>query len=143
MRSARAVGPWTSASHSAVADCRDQLLPNRRTARASCCSPAGRAFSSAATAKLHPSAGCPESTRAGNPVSLVILRSTDAVMDGWRFCRELRADPRLVHVPVIVFSAVAEDDVPGAVATIRKATVDPTIFLRLIEHSARHRGRLT
>jgi hypothetical protein len=48
----------------------------------------------------------------------------------------LRHEPRqIAQIPVIVFSAVADGEVPRAVATIRKATVNPDRLLRLIERT--------
>jgi CheY-like chemotaxis protein len=74
--------------------------------------------------------------RAGKPVSLVVLDLRMPIMDGWAFLHTVQADPELAKIPIVAFSAVVESDVPGAVATIRKGTVDPSMLLRIIEAAA-------
>jgi CheY-like chemotaxis protein len=73
--------------------------------------------------------------RARRPVSLIILDLRMPVMDGWTFLREVQSDPQLAALPVIAFSANIEGEVPGTIATIRKATVDVDVFLALIERA--------
>jgi two-component system chemotaxis response regulator CheY len=70
--------------------------------------------------------------RSGRPACLVILDVLMPVMDGHRFCGELRADPALAGIPVIAYTAGAAVEVPGAVACVRKA-VDPDVLLALVE----------
>jgi len=75
--------------------------------------------------------------RAGHPVCLVILDLRMPIMDGWTFLDAVQRDPVLEAIPIVAFSAAVEGDVPGTVATIRKATVDPGSFLRTIESAHR------
>jgi len=76
-----------------------------------------------------------EYLRAGHPACLIILDLRMPIMDGWTFLGVIQADARLADLPVIAFSANIDGDVPGAVATIRKAAVNPDVFLGLIERS--------
>lgn len=71
----------------------------------------------------------------GNPVSLIILDLKMPVMDGWTFMQHVRANSMFAHLPVIAFSANIDTDLPGAVATVRKAFVDPDLFLGIIERA--------
>ena len=57
------------------------------------------------------------------------------IMDGWALMRELQADPRFAQIPVVAFSANIENDLPGAVATIRKAAVDPDVLLSIVDRA--------
>jgi CheY-like chemotaxis protein len=75
--------------------------------------------------------------RAGHPVALVVLDLRMPIMDGWTLLREVQADPMLRDVPVVAFSANIQDELPGAVATIRKGNVDPTALLAIIERACR------
>jgi CheY-like chemotaxis protein len=53
--------------------------------------------------------------------SAIIADLMMPVMDGWELCAQLRADPRLADIPVIVLSAVADrGHAPHAVAVLRK-----------------------
>ena len=51
--------------------------------------------------------------RGGNPACLIILDLLMPVMDGWTLSRELRADPKFAHIPVVAFSGNIEGDFPG------------------------------
>jgi CheY-like chemotaxis protein len=73
--------------------------------------------------------------RAGNRACLIVLDLRMPVMDGWTFLRILKDDPALADIPVIAFSANLEGELPGTVATVRKAGVDPELFLGLIERA--------
>ena len=73
--------------------------------------------------------------RAGNRACLIVLDLRMPVMDGWTFLRILKEDPGLADIPVIAFSANLDGDLPGTVATVRKAGVDPDVFLALIERA--------
>jgi CheY-like chemotaxis protein len=72
----------------------------------------------------------------GHPVSLVILDLRMPIMDGWEVCRRMQADPVLKRIPVIAFSANADQPLAGAVATVRKGSLDPDLFLDMIERVA-------
>jgi CheY-like chemotaxis protein len=70
--------------------------------------------------------------RAGNPASLIILDISMPGMDGAAVHAELKADPRLSHIPVIVFSGIdARSRVEDVVAYVRKG-VDPEVLLSLV-----------
>ena len=71
--------------------------------------------------------------RSGKAACLIMLDLRMPVMDGWTLMRELQSDPALPQIPVVAFSANVEGDVPGAVATIRKAAVDPEVMLDIID----------
>src|SRR5213593_4124887 len=73
--------------------------------------------------------------RGGNPACLIILDLRMPIMDGWALSRELQADPKFAQIPVVAFSANIEGDFPGAVATIRKAAVDPDVMLNIIDRA--------
>jgi CheY-like chemotaxis protein len=70
--------------------------------------------------------------RDGNPVSLIILDISMPGMDGAAVHAELKADPWLSHIPVIVFSGVdAQTRVEGVVAYVRKG-VNPDVLLSFV-----------
>lgn len=46
--------------------------------------------------------------------SLVLLDLMMPVMDGWRFREEQLHDPELANIPVVVLSAVKDENVPAA-----------------------------
>jgi CheY-like chemotaxis protein len=70
--------------------------------------------------------------RAGNPVRLIILDLHLPGVDGLTIHRELKADPELSAIPVVVFSAIdAEDAVKDVVAYVRKGS-DPDVLLAAI-----------
>jgi len=71
--------------------------------------------------------------RAGHPVALIVLDLRMPVLDGWTLLEFLKNDAKLEHIPVIAFSANVQAEVPKTVATLRKATVDPDMLLRIIE----------
>jgi len=76
-----------------------------------------------------------EYLRSGKAASLVILDLLMPVMDGWTFLKVLRGFPTLAVIPVVAFSAVVEDDIPGTVASIRKSKLNPDLFLSIIERA--------
>ena len=76
--------------------------------------------------------------RSGKPACLIILDLRMPVMDGWALMRELQADPTFAQIPVVAFSANIEGELPGAVATFRKASVDPELMLDVIDRACRH-----
>jgi CheY-like chemotaxis protein len=47
--------------------------------------------------------------RGGGDASVILLDLRMPVMDGWAFRRELRGDPGLAGIPVVVISGVASD----------------------------------
>ena len=48
--------------------------------------------------------------RAGYKPCLILLDLTMPVMDGWTFCQEREKDPSLAGIPVVVVSAVPQND---------------------------------
>ena len=68
--------------------------------------------------------------RAERP-GLILLDLMMPVMDGWEFRREMRRDPALADLPVIVLSALdpSRDGDAGVVAFLKK----PLDFDRLLE----------
>ena len=79
--------------------------------------------------------------RAGGLASLIVLDLLMPIMDGWTLLGILKQDEALREIPVIAFSAVSDRDVPQAVATVRKGTVDPDVLLGIIERAARKDAR--
>lgn len=76
------------------------------------------------------------------PVDIILLDIMMPVMDGYETCRQLKADPRTAHVPIIFLSAKdAVDDIVGglrlgAVDYVSKPA-DPTILkARIATHLA-------
>jgi CheY-like chemotaxis protein len=76
--------------------------------------------------------------RGGKPACLISLDLRMPVMDGWALMPKLQADPRFAPIPVVAFSANIEGELPGAVATFRKASVDPELMLDVIDRACRH-----
>jgi CheY-like chemotaxis protein len=74
--------------------------------------------------------------RAGNPVSLVIVDVYMPVMDGRSLAAKVRADPALAQIPVIAYSAGADDTIPGATAFVRKSA-HPDVLLGLVAKHCR------
>ena len=66
-----------------------------------------------------------------NEVRLIILDVHLPGMDGHEVLRELRDDPHLAKIPVVVYSADPEP-IEGVAAYIRKATADPDMLLDAI-----------
>jgi CheY-like chemotaxis protein len=60
------------------------------------------------------------------------------VMDGWTLMRVLQLDPTYTQFPVVAFSANIQGELPGAVATFRKAAVDPEVLLDVIDRACRY-----
>jgi CheY-like chemotaxis protein len=70
--------------------------------------------------------------RAGGEASAIVLDLAMPGMSGHEVHEELRRDPLLANIPVVVFSALDDDGrMQGIVAYIRKA-VDPDVLLRAI-----------
>src|SRR5438270_3702636 len=63
--------------------------------------------------------------------SLVILDLHLPGMDGWTFLHQLKEDPRLAPIPVIVYTSDARE-VPGVAACVRKGRDDPDVLLDAI-----------
>jgi CheY-like chemotaxis protein len=57
----------------------------------------------------------------GERPRVILLDLMMPVMDGWEFCRQQQADPRLAAVPVIVLSALDQ---------ARSASLNATAFLK-------------
>ena len=76
--------------------------------------------------------------RDGNPTRLILLDINMPGMDGWAVHAELKSDPALADIPVIVFSGVdgANAKVDDIVAYVRKG-IDPDLLLSLIERTCR------
>jgi len=75
--------------------------------------------------------------RAGNAVRLIILDLHLPGVGGLEIHRELKADPELSRIPVVVFSAVdAEDQLKDVAAYVRKGS-DPDVLLAAIARAAR------
>ena len=78
---------------------------------------------------------------ANSPIrpSLVLLDVVMPVLDGWTFLTEMRKNPRLVKVPVVIMSADSNLSERakqlGAAAVVRKP-VAPETFSRIVEHFA-------
>jgi CheY-like chemotaxis protein len=70
--------------------------------------------------------------RSGKPVSLVILDLNLPGPHGRELVAQMKADPQLASIPVVVFSG-DPGEVPDAAACIRKGTDDPDVLLRAIE----------
>ena len=71
--------------------------------------------------------------RTGGEASAIVLDLAMPGMSGQEVHEELRRDPVLANIPVVVFSALDDDGrMQGIVAYIRKA-VDPDLLLRAIE----------
>jgi CheY-like chemotaxis protein len=77
--------------------------------------------------------------RDGNPTRLILLDINMPGMDGWAVHAELKSDPALAAIPVIVFSGVdgaGRIEPEDIVAYVRKG-VDPDLLLSLIERTCR------
>ena len=68
---------------------------------------------------------------------MIVLDLLMPIMDGWTLLGILKHDEALREIPVIAFSAVIDHDVPPAIATVRKGTVNPDVLLGIIERAAR------
>jgi two-component system response regulator CpxR len=55
-----------------------------------------------------------------SPPDIVILDLMMPIMTGWQVLEEIRREPRLLHVPVLVLTAAARDKPTGAAALFRK-----------------------
>ena len=78
--------------------------------------------------------------RGGVRPCLIILDLMMPIMDGWQFRAEQRADPRLVDIPVIVFSArLGVTNAVNSLQVVAAITkpVDSGRLLDLIEHHCR------
>jgi CheY-like chemotaxis protein len=82
--------------------------------------------------------------RDGNRARLILLDISMPGMDGWAVHAELKSDPALSRIPVIVFSGVdgANGSVEDIVAYVRKG-VDPDLLLSLIERTCRPGAAVT
>ncbi len=60
-----------------------------------------------------------------NPPDLVIADvMISYALDGWNICQEMRADPQLRHIPLMMVSAIVSDRDDSVGPMIRKAQVD-------------------
>ena len=82
--------------------------------------------------------------RDGNSPRLILLDISMPGMDGWAVHAELKSDPALSRIPVIVFSGTdgANGSVEDIVAYVRKG-VDPDLLLSLIEQTCRPGAAVT
>lgn len=75
-------------------------------------------------------------------VAMVLLDFVMPVMNGYQFCRELRADPKLAHLPVVLMSAKGDKirgqfvQQTGAVDAITKP-FDPRALVAVVETTLR------
>jgi CheY-like chemotaxis protein len=69
--------------------------------------------------------------RGGGDASLIILDLRMPGMDGHAFRAAQLADPLLADIPVIIFTASPETDLPNPAPLLRKGT-DPGILLALV-----------
>jgi len=73
--------------------------------------------------------------RAGGEASSIVLDLAMPDMSGYEVHEELKRDPALAKIPVVVFSALDDDGrLRGVVAYVRKA-VDPDVLLRALERA--------
>jgi CheY-like chemotaxis protein len=69
----------------------------------------------------------------GDTPCLIILDLMLPVMDGWHFADELRQDPQLGQIPIVIMSAYDSPPPPrGAVAFVKKP-IDTEALLQAIE----------
>jgi CheY-like chemotaxis protein len=82
------------------------------------------------------------------PADMVLLDFVMPVMNGYQFCRELRADPKLSHLPVVLMSAKGDKirgqfvQQTGAVDAITKP-FDPRALVAVVETTLRKPTRDT
>jgi two-component system, OmpR family, response regulator CpxR len=75
--------------------------------------------------------------RRGPPPALILLDLMMPVMSGWEFMRQLKAEPQLRALPVVVLSASPPSTLPeGIVAYLRKPVDLELLLSTLAEHSA-------
>lgn len=72
----------------------------------------------------------------GKPVCLIILDLHLPERDGRHLLRELKADPALAAIPVVVFSGDAGEMPDSAAAFVRKGD-DPDVLLAVVEKHCR------
>jgi CheY-like chemotaxis protein len=73
--------------------------------------------------------------RGGGRVAAIVLDLHMPGMSGHEVYEELKQDPALARIPVVVFSALNDDGrLPDVVAYVRKA-VDPELLLEAIERA--------
>ena len=70
--------------------------------------------------------------RQGNQVCAIILDLHLPDVDGRTLLRDLKADPAVARIPVIVYSGDSGDVPPDAAACVRKGTDDPDVLLGAI-----------
>jgi CheY-like chemotaxis protein len=76
-----------------------------------------------------------EYLRAGGQAAAIILDLAMPGMSGFEVHEELKRDPALAKIPVVVFSALDDDGrLRDVVAYVRKA-VDPDVLLRALERA--------
>ncbi len=81
-----------------------------------------------------------ERLRAEPPPSLILLDLMMPVMNGWELCAELRADPSLATIPVVIFSGDHRSltrSAPEGIAAVLRKPVDVDDLLRAIDRCAR------
>ena len=70
--------------------------------------------------------------RGGGSPCLIVLDLHLPGMDGRAFLRELRAEPTLAGIPVVVFSGDSGTAIEGTAGFVRKGSDDPDVLLRVI-----------
>lgn len=72
----------------------------------------------------------------GDPVppALVLLDLMMPFVTGWQVLEEMRRDPRLARIPVVVLTAMSQDRPPGATALMRKPFRLDTLLATVRHH---------
>lgn len=83
-----------------------------------------------------------EMMRADPPDLVIADVMISYALDGWNICQEIRADPQLQHIPLMMVSAIVSDRDESIGPKIREAQVDdfmskPLEPSALLEHVAR------
>jgi CheY-like chemotaxis protein len=69
-------------------------------------------------------------------VDAILLDLMMPKMSGWEVVQTLQADPLLKRIPIVVFSAVGDDPVPGATVTLVKPST-PELVLNEVQRVVR------
>ena len=69
--------------------------------------------------------------------ALVLLDLCMPTMDGYAFLRAKTADPELADVPVVVYSALGREGLPGGVPFVAKGSSTPDQLLAVIDRECR------
>jgi CheY-like chemotaxis protein len=72
--------------------------------------------------------------KAGLRPTLVLLDLTMPVMDGWQMHAEMKADPELASVPVIIVSAVDSLSLPKGVQGMLPKPIEIDLLSAIVRH---------